>query len=254
MVTPLLDHPLPGAIYLAKPFDNPFGSLLGIYLVVEDERSGIIAKLAGKVDPNPVDGQLSTTFKESPQLPLEDVRLHFFDGPRGALTTPISCGSDTTIGQLTPWSSPNAVSVNDSFEITSAATGGSCPSAEAQAPNAPSFEAGTTSPVAGSYSPFVLKIDRGDGTQRLARIDTTLPEGLTGKLAGIPYCPEAALAHAEGLNHPNQGAIEQQSPSCPSASEIGTVNVGAGWPTRSSSKAAPISPARTRAPRCRWRS
>ena len=63
---------LKGSVYLAKPFDNPFGSLLALYLVVEDEATGIIAKLAGKVKPDPATGQLTTTFAENPQLPLED--------------------------------------------------------------------------------------------------------------------------------------------------------------------------------------
>ena len=49
--TPLLDHKLAGSIFLAKPYANPFGSLLSIYLAVEDEQSGITTKLAGKVSP-----------------------------------------------------------------------------------------------------------------------------------------------------------------------------------------------------------
>jgi hypothetical protein len=83
-------------------------------------------------------------------------------------------------------------------------------------------------PSAGAYTPFNLKLTRTDGTQLLNGIDTVLPPGLTGKLAGIPYCPEANLAVAAARSNPSEGAIEQQSPSCPLASEVGTVNIGAG--------------------------
>ena len=229
--SPLVDHPLQGAVYVAKPYDNPFGTLLAIYLAVEDEQTGIVAKLGGKVEPNPSTGQLKATFTENPQLPIEDIDLHFFDGPRAALKTPIACGRYTTTSTLTPWSTPGgaAVSPSDSFE-TSVAAGGSgpCPKAEAEAPNKPSFSAGTIAPQAGAYSPFVLKLSREDGSQQLTGLDATLPKGLTGKLAGIPYCSEAQIAVAKDREKPNLGGVEQASPSCPAASEVGAVTVGAG--------------------------
>jgi hypothetical protein len=227
VITPVLDHKLSGSIYLAKPFDNPFGSLLAVYLVVEDEQSGIIAKLAGEVDPDPVDGQLVTTFSESPQLPLEDVHLSFFGGPRAALTTPLTCGTKDTTGQLTSWSSSAAVAIASSFAIT-ASPGGGCPASEAQAPNSPSLSAGTTTPFAGAYSPFVLHLSRPDGSQRIVSVDTTLPQGLVGRLTGIPYCSDGQIAAAEARRNPEEGKAELISSSCPSASEVGTVEVGAG--------------------------
>lgn len=229
--TPPVDHKLLGSVYVAKPFDNPFGSLLAIYLAIEDEQTGVIAKLAGKVEPDSKTGQLKTTFTESPQLPLEDVEVHIFEGARAALKTPLACGEYTTTTSMTPWSTPEGVDAHpsDSF-ATSLAAGGSgpCPGNEAGAPNKPGFSAGTIAPQAAAFSPFVLRLARPDGSQRLSGIDATLPPGLTGKLAGIPYCPEAAIAQAKGREAPNQGVVEQQSPSCPAASEVGSVTVGAG--------------------------
>jgi hypothetical protein len=230
--TPLLKEKLrEGAVYLAKPYQNPFGSFMAIYLAIEDEQTGIIAKLAGEVKADPNTGQLTTTFTENPQLPLEDVELHIFNGTRATLKTPLTCGNYTTTSTLVPWSTPEGETVHpsDSFQTSVAAGGsGACPQTEAQAPNKPNFSAGTVAPQAGAYSPLVLKVSRADGSQRLKQIDTTLPKGLTGKLAGIPYCSEAAIAQAKAREAPNQGAAEQNSPSCPAASEVGTVTVGVG--------------------------
>ena len=183
-----IPRPLHGTLYLAKPFDNPFDSLLAIYLTVEDPQSGTIAKLAGRIQPDSQTGRLTTVFEENPQLPIEDIRLHIFGGARGALITPLTCGAHATTTDLMPWSAPDTPDAHpvSSFQTTTEPGGGSCPSSDSQAANAPGFDAGTLKPLAGAYSPFVLKVSREDGSQRLAAIDTTLPPGLVGKLAGIP--------------------------------------------------------------------
>ncbi len=230
VTTPLLGHKLPGSIYVAKPFDNPFGSLLALYLSIEDEESGVIVKLGGKVEPDPSTGQLTATFTENPQLPLEAIELQFFNGPAAALKTPLTCGTKTTTTTMTPWSTPEGVDTHPTgeFKTEVPAVAGACPSSEVEAPAAFNFTAGTASPLAGAYSPFVLRLVRRDGTQHIAGIDTTLPEGLVGKLAGVPYCPESAIALAKSREAPEQGKVEQASPSCPAASEVGTVQVTAG--------------------------
>jgi hypothetical protein len=228
--TPLLAHPVPGTIYVARQVENPFGSLIAIYLVLEDPDSGVLVKIPGKVDPDPVTGQLRATVPQNPQLPVEDISLHFSGGPRGVLTTPATCGSYATHSELTPWTSPEGLTAFpvDSFKVDSGAGGSPCPSSEAAAPNNPTFEAGTVTPLAGSYSPFVLKLSRENGSQRISSLSATLPEGLVGKLAGVPYCTDLAIAAAVARDHFGDGALEQANPSCPPASEVGTVVVGAG--------------------------
>jgi hypothetical protein len=223
-------RPVQGSVYLAKPFENPFGSLIAIYLYVEDPASGTVAKFAAEVKPNPSTGQLQSTLTEGPELPLEDFSLHFFEGSRGALRTPSACATYTTNSDLVPWSAPEGEveHPSDSFAITTAAGGGGCPSDPAAAPNRPSFVAGTASPTAGAYSPFVMKVSREDGTQPIAGFEATLPKGLLAKLAGVPYCSEAQIAQAQARSHPEEGALEQASPSCPSASEVGSVDGAAG--------------------------
>jgi hypothetical protein len=223
-------RPLRGGIFLAKPFDNPFNSLIAIYIVVEDSRSGTVAKLAGKVVPDPLSGQITTRFTENPQLPLSDVRLHVFAGSRAPLQTPPVCGSYATTSALTPWAAPDLPGANptDSFEVSATPSGADCPASEAQAPNAPSFSAGTLSPQAGAFGAMVLKLSREDGSQRIAKLEATLPAGLLARLAGVAECSEAQIAAAKARSNPEEGKLEQASPSCPAASEIGTVDVGAG--------------------------
>jgi hypothetical protein len=226
----VIPEPLHGWVYIAKPFDNPFNSLLAVYLTVEDPQTGIFAKLAGKVEPNPVTGQLTTRFEENPELPLEDAKVHLFEGPRAPLQTPPTCGPHKTTTELVPWSAPDtpAAHPTDGFAATNSPLGGPCPATAAQAPNAPSFAAGTQSPRAGAYSPLTLKLSRADGTQRMAKLETTFAPGLSGKLAGIGQCSEAQIAAAAARSKPNDGALELASPSCPAGSEVGILNVGAG--------------------------
>jgi len=228
--TPLLDHPLPGAVYLARQTDNPFGSLFALYLAAYDPSSGVVIKLPGEVELDPVTGRLTTTFDENPQLPFEVLELEFFGGPRATLTTPSTCGTYTTTTDLTPWTSPQGADAHpsSSFPVSSGANGAGCIASEAQMANAPSFEAGTVTPLASAYSPFLLEVKRENGSQRIGAVDATLPEGLIGKLAGISYCSDAAIAQAGARSGLGQGAAEQAAPSCPASSEIGIVTVGAG--------------------------
>jgi len=235
--TPLLETPLLGHIYVAEPgcggLDRPgcsdadavSGNLYAIYL--EAAGSGVIIKLRGDVSADPTTGQLTATFAENPQFPFSELRLSFKGGPRAPLANPLNCGEYQVTASLTPWGAPRtpAAPSGNSFSIdsTPGATG-ACPASEAGLGNSPRFEAGTSTPLAGSYSPFVLKLSREDGTQRLGSLSVDLPKGLLARLEGTPYCPEAAIASASGRS----GTAEKASPSCPAASEVGTVTVGAG--------------------------
>jgi uncharacterized repeat protein (TIGR01451 family) len=223
-------EPLEGSIYLAQPFDNPFGSLVAVYLAIEDEKTGIVAKLAGAGKLDPTTGQITTRFTENPELPIEDFRAHLFGGSRGAFVTPPACGKYTTTANLTPWSAPEGKDkeAKDSFRVKLAAGGANCPSTESQLPHAPSLVAGTLTPQAGKYSPMSFKLSRSDGSQRLGKIEATLPPGLSAKLAGVATCSEAGIANARSREAPNQGAVEQADPSCPATSGIGTLIAAAG--------------------------
>ena len=221
---------LHGSVFVAEPFANPFGSLVAVYLAVEDEKTGIVAKLAGKGELDPSTGQITTRFRENPEQPIEDIRVRLFGGPRGSLTTPPACGPHATETELTPWSAPEGKSAapSDSFTASASPLGGPCPASEPAMPNAPRLSAGTLSPSAGKFSPLLFKVSREDGTQRLGRLEATLPAGLSAKLAGVGECPEADIARAKSREAPLKGALEQANPSCPASSEVGTVTAAAG--------------------------
>jgi uncharacterized repeat protein (TIGR01451 family) len=194
--TPLLDSPLPGAVYLASPYENPFNSLLAIYIAINDPKSGVVVKLAGHVEIG-AEGQLTATFDENPQLPFEDFKLDFFGGPGAALKTPAVCGDYETKSTLTPWSAPESgppTTPADGYSISAAPGGGRCATTTDQLPDNPAFEAGSEAPFAGVFSPFVLRLRRDDGSQQFSSLTVTPPPGLVGSLVGIPYCSDADLA------------------------------------------------------------
>jgi hypothetical protein len=225
--TPLVDHPLPGGVYVATPHANPFGSLLALYIAVADPETGVVIKLPGEVHADPQTGQLTTVFSETPQQPFDDFKVDLFGGPLAALRTPAVCQTYTSTSRMTPYSAPESgppATPSDSYAISKAPGGGSCATSEGARPNAPAFSAGTEAPIARAYSPFIVRLHREDGSQEFSSVTVTPPPGLLGKLAGIPYCPDADLAAAEAKS----GRQELAAPSCPAGSQVGTVNVAAG--------------------------
>jgi hypothetical protein len=186
--SPLLPNPLTGEAYLAAQTQNPFGSLLALYLVAQDPVSGVLVKLAGEVKADPVTGQLVSAFKDTPQLPFEDLKLHFFGGNRAPLGTPAQCGSYTTTASIAPWSGGEAVTASSTFNLLSGPNGTPCQSV---LPFGPSLTAGTTNIQAGGFSPFTMTMSREDGNQNLQAISLHMPPGLSGLLSSVKLCAQA---------------------------------------------------------------
>jgi hypothetical protein len=186
--TPLLPNALEGAVYLAAQNANPFGSLVAMYLVAKDPVSGVLVKLPGMVRLDERTGRIVATFENTPELPFEDLELHFFGGERAPLGTPALCGTYTTEAAFTPWSGNPAAHPTSSFEITSGPNGKPC---AAPPPFAPSLTAGTTSIQAGGFTPFTMTMGREDGNQNLSAIELHMPPGMLGTLSTVKLCGEA---------------------------------------------------------------
>jgi hypothetical protein len=221
--TPLLEDPLKGSLYIAKPYANPFGSLLAMYFVIKNPELGIIIKQPAKIQPDETTGQIVTIVENIPQLPFSQFNLHFREGARSPLVSPPLCGSYDAKAVLYPSAGGEPVTTTSAFQIISGANGSTCPTGGIP-PFAPQAVTGTLNNNAGSYSPFDLRIIRKDGEQELTRFSTIMPPGLTGNLTGIPFCPDAAI---EASRH-KTGVAENEQPSCPVASQIGHTLVGAG--------------------------
>jgi hypothetical protein len=231
--TPVLSEPLEGSVHIAQPDDpstpaagaeNPFDSLLALYMVVRDPARGVLIKLPGEIESNSRTGRLVTTFDELPRLPFSEFTLRFREGQRSPLATPRRCGTYTTVARFVPWSDPGAtIERTSSFEITSGVGGGPCPDG-GPGPFQPTMLAGTLSNSAGSFSPFSLRVTRRDSEQELTSFSADLPPGLVARLAGVERCADAAIAAAATRT----GRAEAASPSCPPGSRVGTTLVGAG--------------------------
>jgi hypothetical protein len=213
--TPLLPNPLEGAVYLAAPqnfagpLENPFSSLVAMYIVAQDPVSGVLVKLPGRVTPNPETGQLVSTFEDTPQLPFEELELHFFGSVRAPLATPALCGSYTTQASFTPSTENPPTESSSSFDIDSGPNGAPCSD---PLPFAPSLASGTTNISAGSFSALTTTLGREDGNQNIQSVTLNYPPGLSGILSGVKLCPEAQA---------NAGA-------CGRESEIGETIVSVG--------------------------
>jgi hypothetical protein len=209
IVTPLLSAPLEGQVFLGDPACEPCsptdaqeGRL--IRLLVAAQGSGVTVKLAGTVAIDQATGQLTATFSEDPQLPLEDLRLTLDGGPGAPLANSSACGTPLAASsQLTPYSSESPVEgPSEPFELTG------CEPAQFD----PSLVAGTTNNQAGAFSPATVTVSRTDADEDLQRIAVKLPQGLWGMISRVSRCGEA----------------QAQADTCGPQSRIGGVTVLAG--------------------------
>jgi hypothetical protein len=221
--------PLKGSVYVGEQLSNDptSGDLYRIFINAVSERYGVDVRLIGNVSADPQTGQLTTTIDDTPQAQVNSFEVKLNGGAKAVLSSPPTCGPNQASAVMTPWSEPwahNTATPSDDFALKNAPGGGNCPATMAERPFGPSFAAAPESSKAGAFSPLSIRIDRSDGQQELKGTDIVLPPGMTGKLRGIPYCAEEALAAAAD----RRGKEEEASSSCPAASEVGVATVAAG--------------------------
>jgi hypothetical protein len=239
VISPPLAEPLEGDVYVGEQQsqDPQSGEMFRILIEAKSAHEGIFARLVGNVQANPSTGELTAVLTDKivgefagtlpdglPQVPFEEVNLHL-DGAKATLTSPPTCGSHETTSEMEPWSTPASTAFpSSSFELTSAPGGGSCPKTLAERPFDPGYEATTSPPTSGKFSPFRLHIGRADGEQEIRQVNVTLPPGMVAKLKGVEYCPQANIDAAAAQS----GKAEIANPSCPSSSHVGVVDIAAG--------------------------
>lgn len=209
-----------GALYVAQPsaadlaLTGKGAGRFPLMIELNDPERGIDVKLPGEAEASEVTGQLTATFKENPQLPFSELKLHINGGPRAPLTNPQECGPYTTSSWVSSWAkepgeAETGVASSNGFEVAG------CGSSLAFAPG---FSAGTASAAAGAASPFALTFSRNDGEQDLGGISVQMPDGLLGKIAGVAKCREAEVQAIEASG----------TGTCAQGSEIGSAAVSAG--------------------------
>jgi hypothetical protein len=223
---PLPEGDLEGDVFVGQQLsrDPTSGQEYRIFVDAESAKYGISVRLVGNVRADPRTGQLTTTFSENPQVPFTSFELVFDGGAQAALSSPPTCGPNTASAEMIPWSGNPPATPSDEFSLSSFPGGGSCPKTMASRPFAPAFSITPKSTKAGAYSPVAMHIARPDGQQELKGADILFAPGMSGRLAGIPYCPESALAAAAA----NSGKAEQASSSCPAQSLLGSATIATG--------------------------
>jgi len=195
--SPLLPDSLTGSAFVGQPLT---GDMYRLFVTIEGR--GVSVRLKGSVKPDPSTGQLTATFANNPEQPVDTFDVDFEDGPRAPLATPLDCGEKTATGVFTPYSGTAPVGAADSFTIA-----GACP-----APFALGFGARTGSSTAGAFTSVTASISRGDRQQFLSGVRVDTPPGLGAIIKNMPQCSSALAA---------RGA-------CPESTRIGTARTRSG--------------------------
>jgi hypothetical protein len=195
--SPALSVPIEGTIYQRSP--SP-GHQLGLWLTAD--ALGLHIKLPGELEPDKQTGRLTAVFRGLPQVPVSEIGLNVWGGPRAPLENPDSCGTYTTDFSFVPHSNDLAATGQSQMQINEGCD---------QAFN-PTLKAGVSNPVAGKYSPFVFDLTRPDGDQALRGFSLKLPDGELAKIKGVPLCSDA----------------DATAGTCPAASRIGSLTATSG--------------------------
>ena len=204
VTSPLVDQALSGEMYLGTPksTDPMSGEMLRLFLVVRNERYGLLVKLPGSATADPVTGRLTATFDNNPRLPFDDLKVKLRGGDRGLLATGQRCGDVASNAVLSPWSGTDDVSTDTPLTLD-----GNCAFGFA-----PKLKAGMSSAKARDTGTFSFSFSREDGEQWIDGLIAKLPDGLLASVKDVALCTDAQAA---------AGA-------CPAGSRIGTVDATAG--------------------------
>jgi hypothetical protein len=197
ILSPALSVPIEGTIYQRSP--QP-GHQFGLWLT--SDALGMHIKLPGELEPDKQTGRLTAVFRDLPQVPVEEIDLNVWGGPRAPLQNPDHCGAFTTDFSFAPHSNDPAAAGQSTMQITEGCSQGF----------SPTLNAGVSEPTAGKFSPFVFDLNRPDGDQALRGFELHLPDGELAKIAGVPLCSDDAAAAA----------------SCPAGSRIGSLTATTG--------------------------
>jgi len=187
-VSPLFLRTFEGPVYYGTRTADAFNRLF-----VDVPAPGVHLKLTGNVTLNAANGQVTTVFRDLPQLPFTGFTLTFQGGGRSVLANPQACGTHTASAELVPYArltdpTPPDATPTASFTTSSNGAGAACTAALR-----PWFTTTTSNARSGARTSYTLKFGRGDRDRRIGSVTFRLPRGLIGDLAlsGLAQCPLA---------------------------------------------------------------
>ncbi len=203
ILTPLQNLPLVGSIYLGE--QPAVGELPALYMQVSPEGATAAdaprIKLKGSVSVD-ANGNITTTFKDNPQLRFSELRLKFPGGDNALFSTPRACGTTTGTSKFVSWAG-STVDVVSSLVIDQ-----DC----ATPAFAPTLAMAPADSTVGASSPTTITLAREDRSPWLKDFKVSLPPGFLADLNSITECSAAQAA---------TGA-------CPGSSRMGSVVTTAG--------------------------
>ncbi|HEU4702135.1 MAG TPA: hypothetical protein VFS37_06590 [Conexibacter sp.] len=191
-VSPLFLQTFEGPVYYGTRSGTEFNRLF-----VDVPIPGRHLKVTGRVTLNAANGQVTTVFRDLPQLPFTAFSLTFQGGDRSVLVTPQACGAHTVTEDLVPYArltDPTPPDATPSAAFTTSFNGAGAACAAALKPW---FTTALTNARSGGRTAYTLKFGRGDRDQRIGSVTFRLPRGLIGDLAldGLTQCPLADAAN-----------------------------------------------------------
>jgi hypothetical protein len=195
--SPLLPDAVTGSAFVGQPLA---GDMYRLFVTLEGR--GVSVRLKGSVRPDPNTGQLTTTFANNPEQPVDSFDIDIEDGSRAPLANPLDCGTKTASAVTTPWSGTAPDTATASFAIGAGCSPGF----------APAFGARTGSATAGGFTPITVSIARADGDQFLSGVRVDTPPGLGAIVKNMPKCSSTLAA----------------SGACPPSTLIGTASTRSG--------------------------
>ena len=213
----------------AAPYDNPFDSLIALYMVIKNPTLGIIVKQPLKVEPDPVTGRLTTVAEDLPQLPFSHFSLHFREGASSPLGVPAGLrhlrrrSRRSTPGPGGSRSPPPRPS-----QIITGPDAGPCPTGGLP-PFKPGLIAGTDQQRRRALlAPSTCASSETTPNRRSPTSRSSCRRGSPASWPGSPTAPMRRSPRPRRGPAPTADQEELASPSCPAASEIGRTLVGAG--------------------------
>ena len=196
--------------------DNPFDSTFAGYLVAKGD--GATIKTPAKIDIDPDSGSDSHDLRRKSGAAVQRTHAPLQVGQPRPVDHRLECGDYQSTYELIPWSGQPPVTGVSKF--TTRRKLRTRIRAELQ-------RRLRAIPLAGAFTTFFTRVTRSAGSPPLTGLSVEPPAGSRGEarrgavLPRLLPCPRIRLRIGTG-------AAELAAPSCPAASQVGTVNAGTG--------------------------